>query len=98
MSIEIPHNLIETFCRKWRIVEFALFGSVIREDFRPDSDIDVLVTFEPEAPWSLRHIVDMKDELEAIFGRRIDIVEKKAIRNPIRRKDILNSFRVVYAA
>ena len=48
--IDIPMEQIEAFCRRWRVVEFTLFGSVLREDFRPDSDVDVLVSFEPEAP------------------------------------------------
>jgi hypothetical protein len=51
--VSVPTEKIEAFCRKWRIVEFALFGSVLRDDFRPDSDVDVLVTFDPSAPWSL---------------------------------------------
>ncbi len=98
ISIDIDSPKIKAFCTKWRITEFALFGSVLRDDFRPDSDVDVLVTFEPDAPWSLWHLVDMKDELESIFGREVDLVEKKAIRNPIRREDILSSYEVVYAA
>lgn len=98
MGITLPLPAITAFCHKWRVTEFALFGSVLRDDFRPDSDIDVLLTFESGAPWHLWHFVDMKDELEALFGREVDIVEKKAIRNPIRREDILNSYQVVYAA
>ncbi len=99
MGITLPLPAISTFCHKWRITEFALFGSVLRDDFRPDSDIDVLVTFEPDAPWHLWHFVDMQDELEVIFApREVDIVEKDAIRNPIRRRDILSSYQVIYAA
>uniref|UniRef100_B8HST2 DNA polymerase beta domain protein region n=1 Tax=Cyanothece sp. (strain PCC 7425 / ATCC 29141) TaxID=395961 RepID=B8HST2_CYAP4 len=67
---------IAEFCQRWHIIEFALFGSVLRDDFRPDSDIDVLVTFSSNSSWSLFDWVDMKDELEALFGRRVDIADK----------------------
>jgi uncharacterized protein len=84
------------------VSEFALFGSVLRDDFRPDSDVDVLVSFPSyEATPSLFDHIDMQDELEAIFGRRVDLISKKGIetsRNPYRKKAILESARVVYAA
>ena len=80
------------------ITELALFGSVLREDFNQDSDVDVLVTFAENAPWSLWDFVDMQDELKAIFGRDVDIVEKRALRNPFRRHEILSTNEVVYAS
>lgn len=92
-----PHQIAD-FCRRWKVTELALFGSVLREDFRPDSDVDVLVTFEPGAPWTLWDLSRMRIELEAIFGREVDLVEKKALRNPLRRRAILANQRVVYAA
>lgn len=101
MRIEIPHEKIAEFCRKWRIREFALFGSVLREDFQPNSDIDVLVTFAPEARYSLFDLVRMQDELKEICGREVDLVERKSIErseNYIRRKHILDSLEVVYVA
>jgi predicted nucleotidyltransferase len=98
IQIGIDHGAVRAFCRKWKVSELSLFGSVIREDFRPDSDVDVLVVFQPDAGWSLFDIVDMKDDLKAIFGREVDIVEKDAIRNPFRRHHILNNHEVVYAA
>jgi predicted nucleotidyltransferase len=97
-NIDLPEQRIIDFCRRWKITEFALFGSVLRDDFRPDSDIDVLVTFTHDAPWSLLDIVQMQEELKGIFSREIDIVEKDAIRNPFRRHQILNNMEVVYAA
>jgi len=97
-NLEIPLRKIEAFCRKWNIKEFALFGSVLREDFRPDSDIDVLVTFEPGGGITFDNRVEMLDGLAAIFGREVDLVEKKAIRNPFRRHEILTTKEVVYAA
>lgn len=75
-----------------------MIGSVLRDDFRPDSDIDVLLSFEANAGWSLYDIVDMKDELKAMFGREIDLVEKEAIRNPYRRRVMLTDKEVLYAA
>jgi hypothetical protein len=94
----IDRDRLSAFCRKWRIREFALFGSVLREDFRLDSDVDVLVTFEEDAPWNLWHIVEMKDELREIFGREVDLLEKRALRNPFRKREILETHEVIYAA
>lgn len=100
-QIELPREKIEAFCQQWKITEFALFGSVLREDFRPDSDIDVLVTFAPDAHWSLLDCVRMEQELETIFGREVDCVDKEAIAqspNWIRRKEILGTAEVFYVA
>ena len=97
-NLDIPLGRIEAFCRKWQVREFSLFGSVLRDDFRPDSDVDVLVSFEPEAPWDLFHLVEMRDELIALFGRDVDLVEKEGLRNPFRRRAILNTREVIYAA
>jgi predicted nucleotidyltransferase len=96
--IEIDHRQIADFCNKWRVTEFALFGSILRSDFTPMSDIDVLLTFDETAPWSLMDVVRMQSELERLFGRRVDIVEKKAIKNPVRRKRILSTYEVIHAA
>lgn len=96
--IEIPRDQIEAFCHRWKITEFALFGSALREDFRPDSDIDVLVSFAEDVRWSLLHLVTMQQELEEIFGRAVDLVERQALRNPFRRHSILTTKEVVYAA
>lgn len=85
-------------CRRWSITEFNLFGSVLRDDFRPDSDIDVLVSFAPEAGWSLLDIVLLTEELEKVFGRKVDLVEKEALRNPFRRHEILTHRETIYAA
>ena len=89
---------IAEFCQRWHIIEFALFGSVLRDDFRPDSDIDVLVTFSPDSSWSLFDWVDMKDELEALFKRKVDIADKEGLKNPYRRHEILRTQQVVYAS
>jgi len=89
---------ITAFCERWKIVELALFGSALRDDFRPDSDIDVLVSFAKDAPWSLFDFAAMIDELTDIFGREVDLVEREGLRNPFRRHAILSSREILYAA
>ncbi len=96
--IDIPMENVRAFCAKWKVVEFSLFGSVLRDDFRPDSDIDVLLSFEENSTWSLYDLVEMKDELKTIFGREVDLIEKEAIRNPYRRRAMLAEYEVLYAA
>jgi len=98
--INLNENL-RHFCQKWQITELSLFGSVLRDDFRPDSDIDVLVTFAPNAPWSLLDLVNMEYELADLTGRDIDLLEKQAIEksdNWLRRDEILNTAQVIYSA
>lgn len=99
MKIDIPKEKIAAFCRKWNIVELSLFGSVLRDDFRPDSDVDVLVTFSRDANWSLLDHIGMEDELSAIFGRKVDLINRRAIErseNYIRRKAILETAQPYY--
>ena len=93
----MDRDFVAQFCHRWQITEFALFGSVLRDDFRPDSDVDVLVTFAPQAPWTLFDLVDMRDELTQRFGREVDVVSRRALKNPFRRKRILETRRVIYA-
>ncbi|MCH7888878.1 MAG: nucleotidyltransferase domain-containing protein [Proteobacteria bacterium] len=98
-KIEIPKDKLADFCRRWKITELALFGSIVRDDFKPDSDVDMLVTFTPEAEWSLLDHVLMEEELGQIFGRRVDLVTRRAVersRNWIRRKAILQSAEPFY--
>ena len=99
--IAIDQEKIADFCRRWKIVELALFGSVLRDDFRPDSDVDVLVTFAPDAHWRLFDLVHMQDELREIIGREVDLVERRAVEgseNYIRRKHILGNLETMYVA
>jgi len=95
-TIDIPKREIKSFCLKWKISEFALFGSILREDFNKKSDVDILVTFQPDVPWSLFDWIDMIDELKQVFGRDIDLIEKSGLRNPYRRKTILDTRKIVY--
>lgn len=99
--IDIPKDRLADFCKRWKIEEFALFGSVVRDDFAPESDVDVMVRFAPDARWSLFDLVDMEDELKEVFGRDVDLVTRWSVEhsdNWIRRKAILGSAEVVYAA
>ena len=100
-QISVDEEQIRAFCEKWQIAELALFGSVLRDDFRPDSDIDVLVTFKPGDHWRFRDLLTMQEGLAAMFDRDVDFVERKAVeetRNPFRRKHILENARAVYRA
>ena len=94
----IPEKKIADFCKRWHVSEFSIFGSVLRDDFRADSDVDVLVSFTEDAHISLFDLAQMQVELEALFDRPVDLVEKAGIRNPYRRNEILKSAQVVYAA
>jgi predicted nucleotidyltransferase len=99
--IPIDHERIEEFCRRWKITELALFGSVLRDDFRPDSDVDVLVTFADGATWSLLEMARMQGELGALLGRPADLVSRRGLErshNWIRRRAILESAEPVYVA
>ena len=100
-GVTIDRERLARFCRHWGISELALFGSILRQDFRPESDVDVLVTFEPEARPGLFQLARMRDELEQMFGRQVDLVSRRGLessRNPLRRKAILSSAEVMYAA
>ena len=98
-AIPIDDEAITRFCRKWQIAELSLFGSVLRpEEFRDDSDVDVMVTFDQDARWSLFDFVDMEDELTQLFGRKADLLSKRALKNPFRRHEILSTAKVFYAA
>lgn len=98
LRLSIPRRKIAAFCQRWSVVELAIFGSALRDDFRPGSDVDVLVTFAPNAHISLFDMAQMQIELEALFSRPVDLVEKAGLRNPYRRREILETARVVYAA
>ena len=96
--VAIPRDRIADFCRRWQVAEFSLFGSVLRDDFGPESDVDVLVRFKKGAPWSLFDLVTMQDELEGVFGRKVHLVEAEGLRNPFRRDEIMRTREVVHAS
>jgi len=94
IAINIPKEQLRDFCRKWKVTEFALFGSVVREDFGPESDVDVLVRLAADAPWKLSIWLEMQRELEGLFKHRVDLVEREAVEqsdNRFRKRAILSS-------
>lgn len=100
-NVHIPESQIADFCRRWLIKEFALFGSVLRDDFDPDSDVDILVTFSPGADWSLLDHLRMEQELANLLGREVDLLNKRAVEqshNWMRRREILTTAEVVYVS
>lgn len=100
-EITLPKMAIDLFCQRWKVAELALFGSVLREDFGASSDVDVLVSFAADAHWTLFDLVRMEGELKAIVGRDVDLLERPAVErseNYIRRRNILSSLEVIYAA
>lgn len=101
LAIELPVDKLEAFCQRRRIIELFVFGSVLRDDFRSDSDLDVLVDFVPDIRVSLFDLADMEIELESLLGRRVDLVVKRGVEesdNWIIRKAILNSAIPIYVA
>ncbi len=101
VRVLLPLEEIESFSTRWAVQEFALFGSVLRDDFGPASDVDVLVSFKPDADVSLFDLAKMEEELEVIFGRKVDLVTRPSVessRNYIRRREILGSAETVYVS
>jgi uncharacterized protein len=98
-AVKVPAQRVADLCQQWKIVELALFGSVLRDDFRADSDVDLLVSFSEGTHWSLFDMVRMEDQLKAILGRNVDLVERKAVElseNYIRRRHILETAEPIY--
>lgn len=101
IQIEVPKDNVEVFCRRNHIRSLAFFGSVLRDDFRPESDVDVLVQFDPGKEPDLMEIVAMENELSEILGHKVDLVERQAVEkseNYIRRRHILQSEEAIYVA
>ncbi len=98
MRIAADSTRIEAFCRKWGVTELSVFGSALRDDFSDDSDVDVLVALRPGHGLTLYDWLDMIEELRAIFGRDVDLVAKGGLKNPFRRREILRTARMLYAA
>ena len=99
-NIPIPYEALAAFCQRWRIQEVALFGSALRDDFSSESDVDLLVRFRDGNHYTFRDLVAMQDELETLFGHPIDLIDKQAVQaspNYIRRRQILQTAKVIYA-
>ncbi len=98
-NIDIPLEKIKDFCTRWKVIEFALFGSVLRDDFNPDSDIDVMVRFDINSHPTFTSLEEMEIELETIFNRKVDLITREGIensRNYLRRQEILTSAQIIY--
>jgi len=92
---------LKAFCAKWKITRLAVFGSMVRGEAKPGSDLDVLVDFAPDAPWTLFDHMDMEEELEVLAGRKVDLVSRKGLmrsQNWMRRESILAEQEPVYVA
>lgn len=96
LPVELPLEQIAELCRRFQVHELALFGSVLRTDFRPDSDVDFLVEFEPDAPIGLLEYCELQNRLAELVHRRADLVSKRGLKVPI-RDSVLASARVIYA-
>jgi uncharacterized protein len=101
MDLGVPQEQIEQFCGRWKISRLAVFGSAVRGTLRPDSDIDLLVTFAPDADWTMFDHFAMEEGLSRLFGREVDLVTVQALEenpNPAYRREIVGSARQIYAA
>jgi len=98
-NLNLSREKIAEFCRRHQIKRLSLFGSATREDFGPDSDVDVLVEFDDSAHVSLYDMVDMQDELSQILGKRsVDLATPSILRNPFRRRAIVKDLETIYAS
>ena len=98
--IAIPLDELARFCQRWKIRELALFGSALRDDFGPDSDVDILVEFDTDADWSLLNHIQMQQELQTLLGREVDLISKRALersRNWLFRREVLNTAKVFFS-
>ena len=98
-GIDLDAPAIREFCRKWKIAELSVFGSVLRDDFGPHSDVDILVDAEPDADWSLFDQMDMQDELAKIFGRDVDLLTRGGLEsssNWLLKREIFASLERVH--
>jgi hypothetical protein len=101
VKLSIPHKKIAAFCKRWKVTEFSLFGSAVRDDFSPNSDIDTLVSFSAQSEWGLFDHIQMKQELKTIFSRNVDLITRRAVEqshNELLRAEILESAKVIYSA
>jgi len=98
-QIHLPEKELATFCKRWKVTKFALFGSAVRDDFSSESDIDALVDFSAQSEWGLFDHIQMKQELIALFGRNVDLITKRSLEqshNDLLRAEILESAKVIY--
>lgn len=92
----VDSDRLNDFCRRWNVRRLSVFGSALRDDFGPGSDLDFLVSFNNDNRWNLWELGDMQDEMESWFGRRVDLVQPENLQNPIKRERILKTQRVLF--
>lgn len=96
----VPISEIAEFCQRWKIRELAVFGSALRDDFGPDSDLDILIDFDVDAEWGLLEHVQMQQELQSLLHRSVDLITKRALersQNWLRRQEILNTAQILFS-
>ena len=96
-GLNLNYSDLERLCKKYNVKEISVFGSSIREDFNENSDVDLLVSYVDIWENSLLDMLDLKDELSILLNRKIDLIEKEGLNNPIRKKIILSTAEVLYA-
>lgn len=100
LQLLVPRKKIAAFCKRWKEVEFVLFGMAVREDFSAQSDTDALVSFAPHSNWSIFDHVQIKQELQEIFGREVNLITRRALeqsRNTLLRAEIPGSAKIHYS-
>ncbi len=100
LQVPAPAREIAEFCQRWKVLDLAVFGSALRADFNSDSDIDLLISFSPDADWSLLDHVQMQQELRALFNREVDLISRRALeRSPnwLRRQEILGTAQIIFS-
>jgi uncharacterized protein with HEPN domain/predicted nucleotidyltransferase len=95
--LQASPSQIADFCQRWNIIELALFGSILRDDFRPDSDIDILASFARNTSWNIFDFIQMQEQLETMLGRDVDLTQKQQINNPFSRSQILATCHIIYS-
>jgi predicted nucleotidyltransferase len=99
--LTVPSSVLEEFCRKWKIRELSVFGSVLRDDFRPDSDVDFVAEFYEDEEWDLFDLMEMREELEGFVGRKVDLLDRVGVetsQNRFLKKEILSTLEPIHAA
>ncbi len=97
-KIEIDETKLIEIAKKYNVKELYFFGSILTDNFSDTSDIDILISFNDNSDIGLFELFDFKDELQSLYQREIDLIEKEGLRNPYRKKSILESARLIYAA
>ena len=96
-GIFLRYEDVEVICKKYRLSELSIFGSSLRDDFGDESDVDILISFENDSDSTIWDILNIKDEFEGLLNRNVDVVEKEALTNPIRKEVILSTYETIYA-